>query len=172
MRERNGWSHAYRTGGIRCAHAGLYRSSYEHDACGIGALAHLKGQRSHAMLDDALSVLVNLEHRGGTGLERNTGDGAGVLFQIPHRFFRKEAQKEGQLLPDEGDYGVAMLFFPHDDPTGVRDAKRTFEEGCAKCGIPLMFWREVPGRPARPRFHRTGVHAHHFAGVPAPSRRR
>ena len=91
---------------------GLYRSSYEHDACGIGALAHLKGQRSHAMLDDALSVLVNLEHRGGTGLERNTGDGAGVLFQIPHRFFRKEAQKEGQLLPDEGDYGVAMLFFP------------------------------------------------------------
>ena len=56
---------------------GLYRSSYEHDACGIGALAHLKGQRSHAMLDDALSVLVNLEHRGGTGLERNTGDGAG-----------------------------------------------------------------------------------------------
>ena len=110
-----------------CAHAapaaaavrtpGLYRSSYEHDACGIGALAHLKGQRSHAMLDDALSVLVNLEHRGGTGLERNTGDGAGVLFQIPHRFFRKEAQKEGQLLPGEGDYGVAMLFFPHDDPT-------------------------------------------------------
>ncbi|WP_296128772.1 glutamate synthase large subunit [uncultured Senegalimassilia sp.] len=126
---------------------GLYRSSYEHDACGIGALAHLKGQRSHAMLDDALSVLVNLEHRGGTGLERNTGDGAGVLFQIPHRFFRKEAQKEGQLLPDEGDYGVAMLFFPHDDPTGVRDAKRTFEEGCAKCGIPLMFWREVPVDP-------------------------
>ena len=126
---------------------GLYRSSYEHDACGIGALAHLKGQRSHAMLDDALSVLVNLEHRGGTGLERNTGDGAGVLFQIPHRFFRKEAQKEGQLLPDEGDYGVAMLFFPHDDETGVRDAKRTFEEGCAKCGVPLMFWREVPVDP-------------------------
>ena len=126
---------------------GLYRSSYEHDACGIGALAHLKGVRSPAMLDDALSVLVNLEHRGGTGLERNTGDGAGVLFQIPHRFFRKEAQKEGQLLPDEGDYGVAMLFFPHDDATGVRDAKRVFEEGCAKCGIPLMFWREVPVDP-------------------------
>ena len=126
---------------------GLYRESYEHDACGIGALAHLKGERSHAMLDDALSVLVNLEHRGGTGLERNTGDGAGVLFQIPHRFFRKEAQKEGQLLPGEGDYGVAMLFFPHDDEVGVRDAKRVFEEGCAKCGVPLMFWREVPVDP-------------------------
>ncbi len=126
---------------------GLYRSEFEHDACGIGAIAHLKGQRSHQTLDDALSVLVNLEHRGGKGLERNTGDGAGVLFQIPHRFFRKEAQKEGQLLPDEGDYGVAMLFFPHDDEQGVRDAKRVFEEGCAKCGVPLMFWREVPVDP-------------------------
>ena len=126
---------------------GLYRSEYEHDACGIGAIAHLKGQRSHQTLDDALSVLVNLEHRGGKGLERNTGDGAGVLFQVPHRFFRKEAQKEGQLLPDEGDYGVAMLFFPHDDPQGVADAKRVFEEGCAACGVPLMFWREVPVDP-------------------------
>ena len=126
---------------------GLYRSEYEHDACGIGAIAHLKGKRSHQTLDDALSVLVNLEHRGGTGLERNTGDGAGVLFQIPHRFFRKEAQKEGQLLPDEGDYGVAMLFFPHDDPQGVADARRVFEEGCAAAGVPLMFWREVPVDP-------------------------
>ena len=126
---------------------GLYREEYEHDACGIGAIAHLKGKRSHQTLDDALSVLVNLEHRGGKGLERNTGDGAGVLFQVPHRFFRKEAQKEGQLLPDEGDYGVAMLFFPHDDPVGVRDAKRIFEEGCASCGLSLMFWREVPVDP-------------------------
>ena len=126
---------------------GLYRSEYEHDACGIGAIAHLKGVRSHQTLDDALSVLVNLEHRGGKGLERNTGDGAGVLFQIPHRFFRKEAQKEGQLLPDEGDYGVAMLFFPHDDTQGVADAKRVFEEGCAANGVPLLFWREVPVDP-------------------------
>ena len=74
---------------------GLYRPQFEHDACGIGALAHMQGKRSHQMLDDALSVLVNLEHRGGIGLEKNTGDGAGILFQIPHRFFRKEAQKWG-----------------------------------------------------------------------------
>ena len=67
----------------------MYRSSFEHDACGIGALANIKGVRSHQMVDDALSVLVNLEHRGGVGLERNTGDGAGILLQIPHRFFRK-----------------------------------------------------------------------------------
>ena len=83
---------------------GLYRPEFEHDACGIGALAHLKGERSHRMVDDALSVLVNLEHRGGKGLEPNTGDGAGILFQVPHRFFRKEAQKCGHLLPDEGDF--------------------------------------------------------------------
>ena len=142
---------------------GLYKRGYEHDACGIGAIAQLKGVRSHQTLDDALSVLVNLEHRGGKGLERNTGDGAGVLFQIPHRFFRKEAQKEGQLLPDEGDYAVAMLFFPHSDetaspdapgatdgvadPHGVQAAIRVFEEGCARCGVPLMFWRRVPVDP-------------------------
>ena len=125
---------------------GLYRPEFEHDACGIGALAHLKGRRSHQMIDDALSVLVNLEHRGGVGLEKNTGDGAGILFQVPHRFFRKEAQKCGHILPAEGDYGVAMLFLPR-DPEGVACAVRVFEEGCARCGIPLLFWRDVPVDP-------------------------
>ena len=122
---------------------GLYHPEFEHDACGIGALAHLKGERSHRMVDDALSVLVNLEHRGGKGLEENTGDGAGILFQVPHRFFRKEAQKCGHLLPDEGDYGVAMLFCPQDEH-GIRDARRIFEDGCAAEGLPMLFWREVP----------------------------
>lgn len=125
---------------------GLYRAEFEHDACGIGALAHLKGKRSHQMIDDALSVLVNLEHRGGVGLEKNTGDGAGILFQIPHRFFRKEAQKHGRLLPDEGDYGVAMLFLPS-DAEGTAAAVRIFEEGCARSGLPLLFWRDVPTDP-------------------------
>lgn len=124
----------------------LYRPEFEHDACGIGALASIKGERSHQILDDALSVLVNLEHRGGVGLERNTGDGAGILFQVPHRFFRKEAQRCGHLLPDEGDYGVAMLFLPRDE-RGVADARRIVEEGCAACGIPLLFWRSVPVDP-------------------------
>ena len=128
------------------ANRGLYRAEFEHDACGIGALAHLTGKRSHQMIDDALSVLVNLEHRGGVGLEKNTGDGAGILFQIPHRFFRKEAQKCGRLLPAEGDYGVAMLFLPRDDE-GIACATRIFEEGCARCGVPLLFWRDVPVDP-------------------------
>ena len=99
------------------------------------------------MLDDALSVLVDPSSCGERGPRAQHWRRRGVLFQIPHRFFRKEAQKEGQLLPGEGDYGVAMLFFPHDDEVGVRDAKRVFEEGCAKCGVPLMFWREVPVDP-------------------------
>ena len=122
---------------------GLYRQEFDHDACGIGALAQIDGKRSHAIVDDALSVLLNLEHRGGKGLEHNSGDGAGILFQVPHRFFRKEAQRWGQILPEEGDYGVAMLFFPQDD-AGVAAAKRVFEEGCAEEGVPLLFWREVP----------------------------
>ena len=125
---------------------GLYREEFEHDACGIGAIAHLKGQKSHQLLDNALTLLVNLEHRGGKGLESNTGDGAGILFQIPHRFFRKEAQKCGHLLPDEGEYGVAMVFFPQ-DAEGAQVACRVFEEGCAEQGIPLLFWREVPIDP-------------------------
>lgn len=124
----------------------LYRPEFEHDACGIGALASINGTKSHQILDDALSVLVNLEHRGGVGLERNTGDGAGILFQIPHSFFRKEAQKCGQILPEEGDYGVSMLFMPQDEQ-GVIDARRVFEEGCAACGIQLLFWRSVPVDP-------------------------
>ena len=121
----------------------LYRPEFEHDACGIGALASINGVKSHQILDDALSVLVNLEHRGGTGLEKNTGDGAGVLFQLPHHFFRKEAQKCGHLLPEAGDYGVAMVFFPQDE-RGVADARSIFEEGCAEAGVPVLFWREVP----------------------------
>ena len=143
---------------------GLYREEFEHDACGIGAIAHLKGQKSHQLLDDALTLLVNLEHRGGKGLERNTGDGAGILFQIPHRFFRKEAQKYGHLLPDEGEYGVAMVFFPQ-DAEGAQVARRVFEEGCAEQGVPLLFWREVPiARPA------TSASASSTCAV-APSRR-
>ena len=126
--------------------ATLYRSQFEHDACGIGALANLKGIRTHQMVDDALSVLINLEHRGGIGLEPNTGDGAGILIQVPHRFFRKEAQKYGCLLPDEGDYGVAMVFLPSDEQ-GCTAAMALFEEGCAREGLPLLFWRDVPTDP-------------------------
>ena len=119
---------------------GLYRPVFEHDACGIGALANIKGVRTHQMLSDALSVLLNMDHRGGAGLESNTGDGAGILFQVPHRFFRKEAQKCGRLLPDEGDYGVVMLFLPRDENL-FEQARTLVEQCCSENGLPALFWR-------------------------------
>ena len=98
---------------------GLYRPEFDHDACGIGALADINGERHHQILDDALSILVNLEHRGGTGLEKNTGDGAGILFQVPHHFFRKEAQKCGR----------GRLWRGH----AVLPAGRQGRRGCPSC---------------------------------------
>ena len=80
---------------------GLYDPAFEHDACGMGFVAHIGGAKSYDILDDALTVLENLSHRGASGSDEHTGDGAGVLFQIPHRFFRKEAQKEGQLITND-----------------------------------------------------------------------
>ncbi|NLD91976.1 MAG: glutamate synthase large subunit [Fibrobacter sp.] len=131
---------------IQSNEKGLYRESFEHDACGIGALAQIKGIKSHQMLQDALSVLENMEHRGGAGLEKNTGDGAGILFQIPHRFFRQEAQRQGQLLPDSGEYGVAMLFLPK-MAKKADDAKKVFEQVCIENGLSVLFWRTVPLEP-------------------------
>ncbi|NTU89905.1 MAG: glutamate synthase subunit alpha, partial [Actinobacteria bacterium] len=134
---------AQENSGLASGSQGLYRESFEHDACGIGALVNIKGIRSHQTVQDALSILNNMEHRGGKGLEHNTGDGAGILFQIPHRFFRFEAQRWGHLLPQEGEYGVAMIFFPQ-RAEAVERAKRIFENVCEKRGIPFLFWREVP----------------------------
>lgn len=92
---------------------GLYNPQYEHDACGIGAIAQIKGIRTHKTIKDALNILIHLEHRGGTGAENNSGDGAGILFQIPDRFFRGE--KLGFFLPPEYDYGVAQLFLSQNE---------------------------------------------------------
>ena len=87
---------------------GLYNPAYEHDACGIGAIASIKGIKTHKTIKDALNILIHLEHRGGTGAEDNSGDGAGILIQIPDKFYRKEVL--GFDLPKEGDYGVGQLF--------------------------------------------------------------
>jgi len=122
---------------------GLYSPSFEHDACGIGAVANIKGEKSHKVLQDALNILINLEHRGGIGAEENTGDGAGVLFQIPHRFFREEGQKLGIIVPDAGEYAVAMIFLPQNE--GAREkGKRIFEETLKEENIELLAWRDVP----------------------------
>ncbi|UHA71955.1 glutamate synthase large subunit [Paenibacillus sp. 481] len=94
---------------------GLYDPQFEKDACGMGFVAHIKGKKSHDIVQQALTVLVNMEHRGGQGSEPNTGDGAGIMLQIPHRFFVQEMKAQGVDLPAAGRYGVGMLFLSQDD---------------------------------------------------------
>jgi glutamate synthase (NADPH/NADH) large chain len=93
---------------------GLYTPQLESDACGTGLIANLKGNKSHQLIDQALQMLENMEHRGACGCEPNTGDGAGILIQIPHLFFQAKAKELGFFLPDMGLYGVGMIFFPTD----------------------------------------------------------
>ena len=94
--------------------SGLYDPSREHDSCGVGFVVNIKGQKSHKLVEQALEVVINLLHRGACGCEVNTGDGAGILLQLPHRFFQQEAQRLGMVLPEPGAYGVGMVFLPRD----------------------------------------------------------
>ena len=94
---------------------GLYDPRNEHDACGVGMVAHIKGRKSHAIVTQALEILANLDHRGAVGADPLLGDGAGILLQIPDPLFRKWAQSEGKELPAPGDYAVAMCFLPPAD---------------------------------------------------------
>ena len=91
---------------------GLYDPRLEHDACGIGFVANIKGQKSHDIIVKGIQVLINLTHRGACGCDPETGDGAGVLIQIPHKFFARECSKLGFTLPPAGEYGVGMVFLP------------------------------------------------------------
>ena len=119
---------------------GLYDPSNEKDACGIGAVVHIKGVKSHSIVKDALTALVNLNHRGACGCEPNTGDGAGILFQIPHKFFKKVS---GVQLPAEGSYGVGMIYLPRD--AKARDeAEKKFESIIKEEGQEVLGWRDVP----------------------------
>src|SRR5580765_7502027 len=92
---------------------GLYLPQFEHDSCGVGFVVDIKGRKSHNIVDDALKVLVQMNHRGATGAEENTGDGAGILTQIPHRFLQKECEKKLRIaLPEAGSYAIGMVFLP------------------------------------------------------------
>ena len=126
---------------------GLYSPQLEHDACGIGMLANIKGVRSHAVLQDALEALNHLSHRGGTGAEPDTGDGAGILTQLPDSFFRKVCPLEGMVLPAPGAYGVGMLFLATDD-TRRAGIEREFEQIVADSGLTFLGWRTVPVNPS------------------------
>jgi glutamate synthase (ferredoxin) len=122
---------------------GLYDPQYEHDACGIGAVVHIKGKKSHDILRKALKVLENLDHRGAAGAESNTGDGAGVLFQIPHAFFSRVTASAGFKLPSAGDYGVAMTFLPKDEKS-AKECQKKFENIVREEGQIVLGWRDVP----------------------------
>ena len=122
---------------------GLYDPRFEHDSCGVGFVVHIRGERSRKLVDQALEIGINLLHRGACGCEPNTGDGAGLLMQIPDRFLRRETAALGLALPPEGRYGVGMLFLPRPP-----DERRRIEELVARIvdeeGQTLLGWRDVP----------------------------
>jgi glutamate synthase (NADPH) large chain len=122
---------------------GMYNPEFEHDACGIGFVANLKGKKSKTILHQALTVLLNMEHRGGQGADPNTGDGAGVLLQISHKFFKHECEFLNIELPPAGSYGVGMLFLPP-ERTLRENCEKSLEKIIAEQGQILLGWRDVP----------------------------
>jgi glutamate synthase (NADPH) large chain len=122
---------------------GLYSPAFEHDACGIGFVANIKGNKSHQNISDALTVLENMEHRGACGCESNTGDGAGIMIQVPHEFFFDECIKLGVHLPSFGKYGVGVIFFPNE--IRLREECRDiFNRTAEKLGLEVLAYRKVP----------------------------
>ena len=122
---------------------GLYDARNEHDACGVGFVAHIKGEQSHAIITQALEILKNLDHRGAVGADPLLGDGAGILIQLPDALFRDWAKGESVSLPQPGDYAVAMCFLPQDEAS-QQFIVQIFEKFIAKEGQRLIGWRDVP----------------------------
>ena len=122
---------------------GLYDPSFEKDACGVGFVVDIKGRKSHRILQQAIEVLENLDHRGASGSEVNTGDGAGVLMQMPHAFFKEACKKARFTLPAAGQYGVGIVFLPR-NPTKRRKLEEVFEHIVQSSGLTMLGWRTVP----------------------------
>lgn len=122
---------------------GLYHPDFEKDACGIGFVANLKGAKSHEVINNALTMLENMEHRGGCGCEDNTGDGAGILIQIPHTFYKEEASKLNITLPEPGKYGTGITFFPKDDQK-KQACKNILNNVAAQLNLSILGWRSLP----------------------------
>ena len=121
----------------------LYSPGHEHDACGVGLVVDIKGRRSNQIVRQALTVLANMKHRGALGAEPNTGDGAGILMQLPHAFLRAVCAAEGFSLPAAGDYGAGMVFLPP-DPERQAACERRFAEIIRDEGQAVLGWRTVP----------------------------
>ena len=122
---------------------GLYNPLNEHDSCGVGFVANIKGEKSHEIILNGLKILVNLDHRGAVGDDPLVGDGAGCLIQIPDELFREWANNEGHTLPQPGHYAVAMCFLPRDD-SAREIAMGHFEKFITAEGQKLLAWRNVP----------------------------
>jgi len=133
---------------------GLYDPRQEHDACGIGFVASIKGQRTHDIVRKGIEVLVNLTHRGACGCDPETGDGAGVLIQVPHKFFARECRELNIELPAPGQYGVGMIFLPVERHDRLR-CEGILERIVREEGLAVLGWRDTPvdgsviGRVAR-----------------------
>ena len=124
-------------------HQGLYDPANEHDACGVGFVAHIKGQKSHAIVGQALKILENLDHRGAVGADALMGDGAGILIQIPDALFREDMAKVGVTLPAPGEYGVGMVFLPKEHASRLA-CEQELERAVLAEGQVLLGWRDVP----------------------------
>jgi glutamate synthase (ferredoxin) len=122
---------------------GLYDSRYEHDACGVGFIVHQQGEKSHDIVEQALTILLNLDHRGACGCESNTGDGAGILIQIPDRFLRRVSAEAGFELPALGQYGVGMIY-GSPDASQRAQGRQAFEQVVQQEGLTVIGWRDVP----------------------------
>ncbi|HZV80922.1 MAG TPA: glutamate synthase large subunit, partial [Geobacteraceae bacterium] len=122
---------------------GLYDPQFEHDACGVGFVVNMKGKKSHEIVRQALTILTNLDHRGAVGCEPNTGDGAGILMQMPDAFLRKACAPLGINLPESGNYGVAMIF-TSPEATDRNSARHVMERIIAEEGLKIYGWRDVP----------------------------
>ncbi|HLC29818.1 MAG TPA: glutamate synthase large subunit [Dehalococcoidia bacterium] len=125
---------------------GLYDPALERDACGVGVVANIDGSRSHTVVSQALQVLINLGHRGACGCDPETGDGAGILIQLPHAFFKKEARSIGIELPEAGHYGVGIVFLPR-DPVVRDECEDAILQGVAEENLKFLGWRDVPVSP-------------------------
>jgi glutamate synthase (NADPH/NADH) large chain len=125
---------------------GLYDPWYEHDACGVGFVVNINGQKSHQIVVDGLTILKNLVHRGAVSGDSKTGDGAGMLVQIPHQFFKKESERLRIALPESGEYGIAMLFLPRDQQQR-KTAESIIESSIQGEGGKVLGWRDVPVHP-------------------------
>ncbi|HZX25553.1 MAG TPA: glutamate synthase-related protein [Telluria sp.] len=122
---------------------GLYHPSNEHDACGVGFVAHIKGQKSHSIIEQGLLILKNLDHRGAVGADALMGDGAGILIQIPDQYYRDEMAKQGVELPPPGEYGVGMVFLPKENASRIA-CEQEIERAVRIEGQVVLGWRDVP----------------------------